>query len=120
MSNKSIIKIAVITVLSFFVISYLNAVPGEDYIFEGQYPSPDGKYTIDIYYDSEIYASHFASYAIVRRESFPRFARHIYMEHYRSDCEVHWIDNRTVNINGKELNIFFDSYKGVNCDWFEK
>ena len=27
---------------------------------------------------------------------------------------------KSININGKELNIFFDSYKGVNYDWFEK
>lgn len=120
MSNKSIIKIAVITVLFFFVISYLNAVPGEDYDFKGQYPSPDGKYTVDIYLDGNDPESAFIYYAIVRREKFPRFARHLYSEAYARVREVQWIDNRTVNINGKELNIFFDYYSGVDYSWFEK
>ena len=121
MSNKAIVRIFVITAVFFFIIGYLSPIPGDGDDFMGEYPSPNGKYTVELYFDGNNEEEAFSDYAIVRRKNFPHFARNIYREYYNSgNNEVYWIDNHTVYINGYELNIFFDYYGGVDYSWFEK
>lgn len=119
MSSKSIRNIAIITVLFFIIIGNFSAAPSEGSELIGQYPSPDGKYIVDVYRHSGNLTVDFISYAIVRSEHFPLFSRQLYWAYHVDGCAVEWRDNNTVYINGNKLNIFYGSYrsKDPNADY---
>lgn len=76
--------------------------------------SPDGKYSIKAYL-SESSLSAPAILCELNYNTEKRKSKNIYWNYRESHADIKWIDNTTVLINGKELNIEYDTY-----DWRRK
>jgi len=73
--------------------------------------SPNGMYTLTAYRQDAKPTVDYSVYANVRVTVLPFLSREIYWKYHEESCDIEWIDNHTVEINGNELNIFFDRYK---------
>lgn len=108
--NAKSIKFGLLCVLFTLLLSscrnMANLPQGE---FLNSYESPDSNFTINIYLDGGGATTDFA----IRGELVDNHnnnKKNIYWGYHEQEADVDWIDEETVIINGRELNIFKDSY----------
>ena len=77
----------------------------------GNYPSPDEAHTVIVYLESGPAFSPFIVYAKVKGEGIWG-KRSIYSQENIESADVEWLDERTVEINGVVLDIYYDHYIG--------
>ncbi len=107
---KFIIPLAIVAVLiyavnwAFFDIQRLK---GQELLDEVS--SSDGKYTVSVYLNNGGATTDYAVLCSVRNNETEK-ERNIYWQYHCTTANVRWLDEKTVNINGKELNVEKDSY----------
>ena len=118
--KKSILIIVVILLISVAIISVLiylspvlfitmsQAESQEVFLLSSQ--SPDGKYTLEAYRKEPGATIDFSIKVYLIKDKNKKLLYNAYHEY---DAEIIWIDNETVSINGKALNL----YAGDTYDW---
>ena len=91
-----------------FVTSLYNNIPEGELIQETT--SPDGTYTVKIYF---VKGSLTTGNAIRAEVELPnQKTRNIYWSYHENSATTFWVNNETIIINGLTLNVLEDSY-----DW---
>lgn len=91
---------------SFFSI---QRIEGQEILQEVS--SPNGKYTVIAYLNNGSATSDFSVLGEVRDNETGK-ERNIYWKYHCSDAEIVWKDDKTIVVNGVELDVLEDSY-----DW---
>lgn len=113
--NKVILLVISVTFLALLSIGInfyrwvndINRLPKDKYLFsEG---SPNGTYRLNIYTGG---GGATVGYSIIGEIENTETGkkRNLYFEYHCQDAEVEWLDDETVIINGKKLNVLTDSY----------
>ncbi len=112
MKNKAIVLLILIIMLTLTSCSLLR---GMDNLPQGELMetviSPDGTYTINSFLvNGGATVAYCVRCEVVENISGEK--RNIYWEYRCESADIEWIDNTTVQINGRRLNVITDSY-----DW---
>lgn len=107
-------KFAIILLLIMLIVTSCAAI-GMDNLPEGEWmetvSSLDGTYKVNSFLVSGNATTDFSVRCEVVVEATGE-KRNIYWEYHCENAEIEWIDDTTVEINGKHLNVITDSY-----DW---
>lgn len=71
--------------------------------------SSDGKYTVSVFLNNGGATTDYAVLCSVRNNETEK-ERNIYWQYHCTNAKVKWLDEKTVDINGKGLNVEKDSY----------
>ncbi|GHU82631.1 hypothetical protein AGMMS50284_4830 [Clostridia bacterium] len=99
--------IGAIVIVSHSLASNMKNLPVGEKI--DSYDSPSGEYTVNIYLDNGGATVDFAIRGELLNNS-NNIKKNIYWCYARNSAKVEWIDNETVVINGKTLNVLTDVY----------
>ena len=100
-----------ISILSFLLFYYsfftLSGIDGDEKT--GEYASPDGKYTVTAYLNNGGATTAYAVLCTVKEDDKDK-EKNIYWNYPCEKADVVWLDETTVNINGKILDVTKDTY----------
>ena len=109
------IFITVILLTVFALISYgiylaffdIQRIDGQEVITVSD--SPDSSYTITAYLNNGGATTDYAVLCTVKNNKTEK-TKNIYWNYHCSTADIEWLDNKTVNINGIELDVTKDLY----------
>lgn len=115
MSLKKFLKVIIPIALVIVIVSYavnwaffdIQRLNGQELINE--VVSPDGKYTVSAYLNNGGATTGYAVLCSVKNNSNGK-EKNIYWNYHCTEAEIEWKDERTVTINGIELNVTKDTY----------
>ena len=114
MKKKIIIIIFIIaTIICILVKSYYDFFISMENLPEGEFlcssESPDGTYEIKIYRcNGGATVDYSIRGELIEKDKFK--SKNIYWSYRESDAKVEWVNDYTVIINGKMLNVQYDKY----------
>ena len=109
-----IIAISIFLII-FALISYwiywaffdIQRIVGQEVLTVSQ--SPDSSYTVTVYLNNGSTTTDYAVLCAVKNNKTGK-ERNIYWNYHCSTADIEWLDDKTVNINGIELDVTKDSY----------
>ncbi len=108
---KVIIPIILVITIGIYAIHWaffdIQRIDGQELINE--VVSPDGKYTVSAYLNNGGATTDYAVLCSVRNNETDK-AKNIYWNYHCTKAEIEWIDEKTIAINGVELNVTKDTY----------
>ena len=108
---KVIIPIILVITIGIYAIHWaffdIQRIDGQELINE--VVSPDGKYTVSAYLNNGGATTDYAVLCSVRNNETDK-AKNIYWNYHCTEAEIEWIDEKTIAINGVELNVTKDTY----------
>ena len=108
---KVIIPIILVITIGIYAIHWaffdIQRIDGQELINE--VVSPDGKYTVSAYLNNGGTTTDYAVLCSVRNNETDK-AKNIYWKYHCTEAEIEWIDEKTIAINGVELNVTKDTY----------
>ena len=111
--KKKIIKIFIILLFFstlYLIKRYFNYLPPRFFTdLQSKSFSPNKKYTLEIYLYSGGATQDWTS--IVKMiNNYTGKSRNIYQVYHEKKVEIYWINENIVEINGKKINLLFDTY----------
>ena len=108
---KIIIPIIIVIAIGVYAIQWaffdIQRIEGQELINE--VVSPDGKYTVSAYLNNGGATTDYAVLCSVRNNETEK-EKNIYWNYHCAEAEIEWKDEKTVTINGIELNVTKDIY----------
>ena len=113
--KKNIIIISSILFVAALIIFYstnwafynIQRLKGQEYITE--LTSPDESYTVTTYLNNGGATTDYAVLGTLKNNKNNK-TKNIYWQYHCEKADIEWLDNETVEINGKELNVKDDIY----------
>jgi len=107
---KTIVPLIVIALMMYGVyLAFfdIQSIEGQEVLREVL--SPDGSNTLIVYLNNSGATTDYAVLCAVKNNQNGR-RRNVYWQYHCTDANVRWVDDDTVAINGRELDVWKDSY----------
>lgn len=102
-----IVIVAVFIYAVYWAFFDIQRLKGEELLEE--ISSPDGNYTVSVYLNNGGATTDYAVLCSARNNETEK-ERNIYWQYHCTKANVEWLDEKTVDINGVELDVEKDSY----------